>query len=186
MAGALALGLLFGGMAGGCAHTGKAPPSGPGQALAGEASRIGAIAYEDDFLEARLVFQALPAAAPQRIALRSKLLHYLLDPVLALKLDDIRRETRELESDDVYESVFSSFRDALGLFDPSELWASPARVTPEEARLLRPAAELVVALYSPRGGDQQAVLALAALTTIAPAEHEWQERLDQVVHWSDE
>ena len=186
MAGALALGLLFGGMAGGCAHTGKAPPSGPGQALAGEASRIGAIAYEDDFLEARLVFQALPAAAPQRIALRSKLLHYLLDPVLALKLDDIRRETRELESDDVYESVFSSFRDALGLFDPSELWASPARVTPEEARLLRPAAELVVALYSPRGGDQQAVLALAALTTIAPAEHEWQERLNQVVHWSDE
>jgi tetratricopeptide (TPR) repeat protein len=184
--GALALSLLFGGMAGGCAHTGKAPPSGPGQAVAGEASRIGAIAYEDDFLEARLVFQALPVASPQRIALRSKLLHYLLDPVLALKLDDIRRETRELESDDVYESVFSSFRDSLGLFDPSELWASPARVTPEEARLLRPAAELVIALYSPRGGDQQAALALAALATIAPAEHQWQERLDQVVHWSDE
>ena len=186
MVGALALGLLFGGMAGGCAHTGKAPPSGPGQALVGEASRIGAIAYEDDFLEARLVYQALPVASPQRIALRSKLLHYLLDPVLALKLDEIRRETRELESDDVYESVFSSFRDALGLFDPSELWASPARVTPEEARLLRPAAELVIALYSPRGGDQQAVLALAALATIAPAEHDWQDRLDQVVHWSDE
>jgi tetratricopeptide (TPR) repeat protein len=59
-------------------------------------------------------------------------------------------------------------------------------VTPEEARLLRPAAELVIALYSPRGGDQQAVLALAALTTIDPAEHEWQDRLAEVVHWSDE
>ena len=186
VAGALALGLVFGGMAGGCAHSSKPPPSGPGQALVSEASRIGAIAYEDDFLEARLVFQALPVAAPERIALRSKLLHYLLDPVLALKLDDIRRETRELESDDVYESVFSSFRDALGLFDPGELWASPARVTPEEARLLRPAAELVIALYSPRGGDQQAVLALAALATIAPSEHEWQERLGEVVHWSEE
>jgi tetratricopeptide (TPR) repeat protein len=186
LAGALALGLLLAGIAGGCAHSGKPAPSGPGQALAGEASRIGVIAYEDDFLEARLVFQALPVAAPERIALRSKLLHYLLDPVLALKLDDIRRETRELESDDVYESVFASLRDALGLFDPSELWASPARVAPEEARLLRPAAELVIALYSPRGGDQQAVLALAALTTMAPTEHEWQERLEQVVRWSEE
>jgi tetratricopeptide (TPR) repeat protein len=193
MAGALALSLAIGGIAGGmavglssCAHSSKPPPAGPGRALAGEASRIGAIAYEDDFLEARLVFQALPIAAPERIALRAKLLHYLLDPVLALKLDDIRRETRELESDDVYDSVFSSFRDALGLFDPSELWAAPARVTPEEARLLRPAAELVIALYSPRGGDQQAALALAALATIAPSEHEWQDRLAEVVHWSDE
>ena len=186
MAGALALVLVFAGLAGGCAHSSKPPPAGPGRALAGEASRIGAIAYEDDFLEARLVFQALPVGSPERVALRAKLLHYLLDPVLALKLDDIRRETRELESDDVYESVFASFRDALGLFDPSELWTAPATVTPEEARLLRPAAELVISLYSPRGGDQQAVLALAALTTIAPAEHEWTERLDQVVRWSEE
>ena len=109
----LVLGGLATGVSGGCAHSSKPPPSGPGRALAGEAARIGAIAYEDDFLEARLVFQALPVGGPERIALRAKLLHYLLDPVLALKLDDIRRETRELESDDVYESVFSSFRDAL-------------------------------------------------------------------------
>ena len=53
------------------------------RAVAGEASRIGPIAYEDDFLEDRLVFQALPLGAPERLALRSKLLHYLLDPVLA-------------------------------------------------------------------------------------------------------
>jgi hypothetical protein len=106
----------------GCAHRGGGPaPAGPAQAIAGEATRIGAIAYEDDFPEARLVFQALPADAPERVALRSKLLHYLLDPVLALKVDQIRRETRELESDDLYDTVFASFRDALGLFDPSEI-----------------------------------------------------------------
>ena len=71
----------------------------------------------------------MPAGAPERVALRSKLLHYLLDPVLALKVDQIRRETRDLESDDLYDTVFASFRDALGLFDPSEIWASPPRMT---------------------------------------------------------
>jgi tetratricopeptide (TPR) repeat protein len=174
------------GGAAGCAHRSGPAPVGPGRALAGEASRIGAIAYEDDFLEARLVFQALPLDAPERLALRAKLLHYLLDPIVVLKADDVRRETRDLESDDVYDTVFSSFRDALGLFDPSELWSTPARVTADEARLLRPAAELTLALFSPRGGDQQAVLALAALATLAPTERAWQDRLGEVVHWSDE
>jgi tetratricopeptide (TPR) repeat protein len=171
----------------GCAHGGGAPvPAGPSRALAGEASRIGSIAYEDDFLEARLVYQALPIGAPERQALRSKLLHYLLDPVLALKVGDIRRETRELESDDLYDTVFSSFRDALALFDPSDIWASAPRLTPAETALLRPAAELVLALFSPRGGDQQAVLALAALSTMAPGDPQWSDRLDQVVRWTDE
>ncbi len=170
----------------GCAHKAPPAPVGPGRALAGEASRIGPIAYEDDFLEARLVFQALPTGAPERLALRGKLLHYLLDPVLALKADDVRRQTRELESDDLYDTVFSSFRDALGLFDPTELWATPARVTPDEMRLLRPAADLTLALFSPRGGDQQAVLALVAQATLAPREPEWQQRLDQVALWTDE
>ncbi|HXJ20249.1 MAG TPA: hypothetical protein VMT03_08450 [Polyangia bacterium] len=171
----------------GCAHQGGAPaPAGPGRAVASEASRIGPIVYEDDFLEARLVYQALPIASPERLALRTKLLRYLLDPVLALKVGDIRRETRELESDDLYDTVFSSFRDALGLYDPTEIWASPPQLTPAEAAMLRSAAELVLALFSPRGGDQQAVLALAALATIAPGEPQWNERLDQVVRWTDE
>jgi tetratricopeptide (TPR) repeat protein len=171
----------------GCAHRGGGPaPAGPAQAIAGEATRIGAIAYEDDFPEARLVFQALPADAPERVALRSKLLHYLLDPVLALKVDQIRRETRELESDDLYDTVFASFRDALGLFDPSEIWASPPRMTATETALIRPTAEMVLALFSPRGGDQQAVLALATLATLDPAQAQWSERLDQVVRWTEE
>jgi tetratricopeptide (TPR) repeat protein len=172
--------------AAGCAHQSAAAPVGPGRSLATAAGRIGGVVYEDDFLEARLMFQALPLAAPERALLRAKLLHFLLDPVLALKLDDVRRETRELDSDDLYDTVFESFRDALGLYDPVELWTTPLPLTSEETRLLRPAAELVLGLYSPRGGDQQVTLALAALATLAPAEREWTDRLDQVVHWTDE
>src|SRR6188508_1307659 len=136
----------------GCAHKGGPAPEGPSRALATEAGRIGRIAYEDDFTEARLVFQALPANASERAALRDKLLHYLLDPVLALNPTALRREVRDLENDDVYDVVFESFRDALALFDPAELWSAPPRISQSEQRMLRPAAELVVALFSPRGG----------------------------------
>jgi tetratricopeptide (TPR) repeat protein len=171
----------------GCAHGGAAPsPAAPGRALAGEAGRIGPVTYEDDFTEARLIFQALPLSAKERVPLRSKLLHYLLDPVLALQPAALRREVTTLESDDVYDVVFESFRDALALFDPAELWSQPVRITAEEQRLLRPAAELVVALFSPRGGDQQVTLALAALATLAPDVREYSQRLDQVLSWTEE
>jgi tetratricopeptide (TPR) repeat protein len=181
--------LALGTAALGCAHGNAPAPGGPGRTLASTAAHIGGVAYEDDFLEARLVLQALPLAAPERAPLRAKLLHYLLDPVLALKLDDVRRETRELESDDLYDTVFESFRDALGLYDPTEISGASPRVTAQEAGLLRPAAELVLGLYSPRGGDQPVTLALAALATLAPDERqrrEWSDRLDQVVGWTDE
>jgi tetratricopeptide (TPR) repeat protein len=181
--------LALGTAALGCAHGSAVPPVGPGRTLATAAAQIGGVAYEDDFLEARLMLQALPTTAPERAPLRAKLLHYLLDPVLALKLDDVRRETRELESDDVYDTVFESFRDALGLYDPTEISGAAPQVTSEDARLLRSAAELVLDLFSPRGGGQQVTLALAALATLAPPTPEgrqWNERLDQVIHWTDE
>jgi tetratricopeptide (TPR) repeat protein len=178
--------LVLGGAAVGCAHGGAPAPVGPGRTLASAAAHIGSVAYEDDFLEARLVLQALPLTAAERAPLRAKLLHYLLDPVLALKGDDVRRETRDLESDDLYDTIFESFRDALGLFDPAEIAGTPAHLTAEETRLLRPVAELVLNLFSPRGGDQQVTLALAALATLAPNEREWSDRLDQVVRWTDE
>ena len=71
-----------------------------------------------------------PPNAPERTALRAKLLHYLLDPVLALNPDTLRREVRDLENDDVYDVVFESFRDALALYDPAELWSAAARGFP--------------------------------------------------------
>jgi len=170
----------------GCAHHGPPAPEGPSRALATEAGRIGKIAYEDDFTEARLVFQALPANAPERAALRGKLLHYLLDPVLALNPTALKREVRDLENDDVYDTIFDSFRDALSLYDPAELWSSPPRIPEAGQRLLRPAAELVVSVFSPRGGAEQVSLALAALTTMAPEVRDWRDRLDQVVRWTEE
>ncbi len=52
--------------------------------------------------------------------------------------------------------------------------------------MLRPAAELVVNLFSPRGGAEQVTLALVALNTMAPDVADWRNRLDQVVSWTDE
>jgi hypothetical protein len=115
----------LGATAAGCAH-GPPAPQGPERALAAEAGRIGGIHYEDDFLEARLIFQALPIAAAERPALRGKLLHYLLDPVLALKPADLKREVRDLETDDVYDVMFESFR-TLSPSTPRALDPAPGR-----------------------------------------------------------
>jgi tetratricopeptide (TPR) repeat protein len=172
-----------------CAHRSGPPPSGPTRQLLSDAARIGRVAFEDDFQEARLVLQALPTGAPERHALRERLLHYLLDPVVSLRADVLRREVTELENDDVYERVHGCLRDALGLFEPTELWASPSTISAAERALLEPAARLVVALYSPRGADQQVALGTAVLATLAggtPAAREWNDRLDQLVRFSDE
>ena len=180
---ALALGLAA------CAHRGPPAPSGPSRALLGDAAHIGRVAYEDDFQEARLVLQALPKGAPERLALRENLLHYLLDPVLALKPETLRREAQELENDDADERVLDSFRDALGLFDPAEAWSVPARFSRAERALLEPAARLVLALFSPQGAQQPATLAVAALATLAagtPDAKMWNDRLDELVRWSEE
>jgi tetratricopeptide (TPR) repeat protein len=168
-----------------CAHHAAPAPAGPARQLAGEASRIGQVTYEDDFLEARLVLLALPADSPARLPLREKLLHYLLDPVLALKIEPLRREVRDLDSDDVYDRVYESFRDALGLFDASEL----RHLTDHEKGLVAPAARFVVAVFSPRGADQQVALATAVLATLAEGTaegREWNDRLNELVRWTDE
>jgi tetratricopeptide (TPR) repeat protein len=168
---------------------GAPAPSGPSQALAGQAAHIGRVAYEDDFQEARLVLQALPEGSKERQTLRENLLHYLLDPVVGLKADTLRREAQELENDDANDRVLDSFRDALGLFSPKELWSVPPRVSPTERALLEPTARLVLAIFSPQGQQQPVTLATAALATLAagtPAAGEWTSRLDEVVRWSDE
>jgi tetratricopeptide (TPR) repeat protein len=185
---ALAVTTLGAGLAG-CAHQGAPAPSGPSRALLGQASQIGRIAYEDDFQEARLMLQALPAGASERRALREKLLHYLLDPVLALDADGIRREARDVENDDLADRVLDSFRDALGLFDPAEMWSTPPTFTPTERGLLAPAARLVIAIESPQGADQPVTLATAVLATLAagtPEAREFETRLDELVRWTDE
>jgi len=134
-----------------CGHHGAPQPSGPSRALLGEAAHIGRISYEDDFQEARLVLQALPPGAKERLALRENLLHYLLDPLVALQPEAIKRELRELENDDTGDRVLDSFRDALSLFEPAELWSVPPRVSPTEKALLDPAARR---LFGPGWADR--------------------------------
>src|SRR5262249_60557609 len=114
-----------------------------------------------------LVLQALPEDSKERLALRENLLHYLLDPVVGLKADGLRREAQELENDDTNDRVLDSFRDALGLYSPRELWAVPPRVSPAERALLEPAVKLVLAIFSPQGQQQPVTLATAALATLA-------------------
>jgi tetratricopeptide (TPR) repeat protein len=169
-----------------CAHRTAAAPSAPAQHFQAEAARIGQVVYEDDFIEARLVFQALPLAAPERPVLRANLVRYLLQPISKLEAEKLRREVRELETDDVYDRIFESFRDALGLFEPSELWATPPRIAPDEQALLGRTARLVLALFSPRGADAQVAMALGALATIEPGAREWPDRLDQLIRWTEE
>jgi tetratricopeptide (TPR) repeat protein len=185
---AAALALLAVGLAA-CGHLGPAAPAGPGQKLAGEASRIGRVAYEDDFQEARLVLQALPQGTPERRALRENLLHYLLDPVLALKPEALRHEASATESDDVTDRIFDSFHDALDLYEGGEAAGAPATLSTTERTLLDGAARLVVAIFSPQGADQQVTLATAVLATLEAGgaeATEWNDRLDQIVKWTDE
>jgi tetratricopeptide (TPR) repeat protein len=172
----------------GCAHRSPAAPVGPAQHFQTEATQIGGVKFEDDFIEARLVFQALPVTVPERTVLRQSLLHYLLDPIVAMSADQLKREVRDLENDDIYDRVFESFRDALALLDPSELWAPDPRtkISPVEQDLLGRTAKLVLAVFSPRGADSQVALALATLATMEPTAHDWPERLAELIHWTEE
>ncbi|HET6146398.1 MAG TPA: hypothetical protein VFH68_02620 [Polyangia bacterium] len=171
-----------------CAHQAAVAPAAPAQHFQTEATQIGGVKFEDDFIEARLVFQALPIGVVERTRLRQSLLHYLLDPVAGLSPDQLRREVRDLENDDIYDRIFDSFRDALSLFDPAELWATDprAQIGSVEQDLLARTAKLVLAVFSPRGADSQVALALATLATIDPTAREWPERLAELIRWTEE
>src|SRR3954454_6424920 len=76
----------------GCAHG----PLGRGlsrsaQQFAVEASGVREVAYEEDFLDARLVLQALPIGSKERGALRVKLVRYLVGPIAGIDLDRARK-----------------------------------------------------------------------------------------------
>lgn len=169
-----------------CAHRGAAPPAGPGQRFQVEAGRVAAVRFEDEFVEARLVLQALPARSPERAPLRNKLVRYLLQPLWGLDAERLRREARELDSDDVYDRILDSLRDAAGLYEPEDLWTAPTTIPGDERELLGRAARLVVALFSPRGAEPQVALALAVLVTVAPEVPDWRERMERVLAWTEE
>ena len=154
-----------------CAHTSEPPPVGPGRALAGRGRRASArIAYEDDFLEARL---RLPGAAGGRARSGSRCARSC-STTCSIRCSRSSRTTsgaRRASSRATTSttSVFESFRDALALFDPARaLEPAGPRDPPEERACCGRRPRLVIALFSPRGGDEQVTLALAALATLAP------------------
>lgn len=170
-----------------CAHAPARPATPePARALQAEASRVREVRFEDEFNEARWIYQALPAAAQERTVLRTRLLHYLLDPVVRLDVSQLRKEVGELGADDVYERVFDSVRDAVELFDPADLWASPPRVASEDRDLLAKGARVMVELFSPRGSELEVALGLSILGTVGDRPQESLQSLDALVRWVDE
>jgi tetratricopeptide (TPR) repeat protein len=169
-----------------CAHHRGLVPDGPSQRLQADAARVGVVQYEDDMVEGRLVLQALPLASPARGPLRGKLVSYLLGPMASLSPDRLRQEATELGNTDVFDRIYDSLRDAANLFEPADLWATPAMIGPAERELLGATARLVLGLFGPRGAEAQTALALAVLATTDPGNREWTDRLDRLLAWMDE
>jgi tetratricopeptide (TPR) repeat protein len=169
-----------------CAHHRAIAPEGPTQRFQVAAARLGGIRFEDEAVEARLVFQALPATSTERAPLRGKLARYLLQPISVLDADRLRQEARDLGTSDVFDRVFESLRDACTLYEPRELWTDPLSVPADERKLLASAARLVLSLFAPRGAESQSALALAVLVVVEPSNHEWSERLDRLLAWTEE
>src|SRR3954462_9198313 len=105
----LALTVVTAAVLAGCAHgpLGRGM-SGSAQRFAGEAAAIKTVAFEEDFLDARLVFQALPFGSKERPALRTKLVRYLVTPLANLDLDRLHRDPAYLSPNDDYERIFES------------------------------------------------------------------------------
>src|SRR5436190_18025459 len=77
-----------------CSHGGLrgAPLSEPAKRLGTEAKAIRPIEFEEDYVDARLVFRALPLNAPERASLRAKLLEYLLGPLRRLDASQLQQQ----------------------------------------------------------------------------------------------
>jgi hypothetical protein len=173
----------------GCAHAISTKPerfSPASQALVSEASSVGSISTEEDYFEAKLLFQALPENAAEYARLRGKLLDYLLKPLATLNAEQLRRNPGILGNEDDFDNLQVSFRDALELFSPSSLWTAggPPLGQPER-QLLLDAAKLLVAAYSPRGNELPVATALFVLSTVDPSNRDWFLRLDQLFSWLD-
>jgi hypothetical protein len=183
--------IAFLGLAGllGCAHgltSNPADLSPTSRALASEADTVASIASEEDFFEAKLLYQALPESTVERARLRGKLLAYLLAPIAALDAEQLRREPSLLGGEDDFDRLQDSFRDALDLFPPSGLWvAGGPRLSDPERQLLQKAAKLILAAYSPRGNELPVATALFVLQSVDGANREWASRLDQLFSWLD-
>jgi tetratricopeptide (TPR) repeat protein len=171
----------------GCA-TGRGPGAGKvseaAARLASEASSLAPIASEEDLLEAKFIYQALAQGSDDQSHLRLKMVEYLLGPLAKLDAGKLRRTPGLLGSDDDFDRVQDSLRDALELYPAHQLWRPEGLViSARERELLSAAAHLVVDIYSPRGNEQPVAMGLFLLQTLEPKNPEWPKRIDQVFGW---
>jgi tetratricopeptide (TPR) repeat protein len=173
----------------GCAHGLTARTvtlSKASQGIANEAHAIANITTEEEFFAAKLIYQALPDGADEQLRLRLKLFDYLLDPIAGLNAEQLRRNPGILGSDDDFDRLQDSFRDALELLSPRSLWIPGGPpLADSERRLLSGSAKLLVAVNSPRGNELPVAVGLFVLQSIDPLSHEWPSRLDQLFSWLD-
>ena len=181
--------LFLAAVASGCASLGAAGAGKPSEAaarLANEAATLPAIANEEDYLEAKFLYQALAQGSEEQARLRLKLVEYLLGPLASLDAQRLRRNPGILGSDDDFDRLHDSLRDALDLFPAPLLWRPEGlAVSDRERKLLGAAARLIVGAYSPRGNELPVAMGLFVLQTLEPQNPEWPARIEQVLAWLD-
>jgi tetratricopeptide (TPR) repeat protein len=172
-----------------CAYRGAAGAGRPSEAamrMADEAAALAPIANEEDFLEAKFLYQALAQGSDDQARLRLKMVEYLLGPLATLDAQRLRRDPSILGSDDDFERLHDSLRDAMDLFPAPLLWRPEGlAVSDRERSLLGSAARLIVDSYSPRGNELPVATGLFVLAALEPQNPEWAARVEQVLTWLD-
>ncbi len=158
------------------------PLSPSARLLAHEATSVGEIRYEEDFLDARLIYQGLVPNTPERLALRRQLVTFLLGAVERLDPAALRRS---VSATDDMDRALGSLRDAMDLYEPQDLATVTKGMPVDEMRLLVAAARQVLALFGPQGTEAPVATALLALQTLQPTNPDWPARLEELFAWAD-
>ena len=176
-------------MASGCALRGAAGAGKQSEAatrLANEADSLAPIANEEDFIEAKFLYQALAQGSEEQARLRLKMIEYLLGPLATLDAQRLRRNSGILGSEDDFDRLHDSLRDALDLYPAPLLWRPEGLpVSDRERSLLGAAARLIVGVYSPRGNELPVATGLFVLQTLEPKNPDWAARVEQILTWLD-
>jgi tetratricopeptide (TPR) repeat protein len=181
--------VVFAAVASGCALRGAAGAGKRSEAatrLAIEADSLAPIANEEDFIEAKFLYQALAQGSEEQARLRLKMVEYLLGPLATLDAQRLRRNSGILGSEDDFDRLYDSLHDALDLYPAPLLWRPEGLpVSDRERSLLGTAARLIVGVYSPRGNELPVAMGLFVLQTLEPKNPDWAARVEQVLTWLD-
>jgi tetratricopeptide (TPR) repeat protein len=180
----LVSGLLVAGS--GCAHGFGGKMSEPAKRLHAEAANVKTVAFEEDYVSARLLYRALPRQASERPVLRQKLVGYLLGPLISIDPRSFRERGSATTASDDLDRIMSSFREALDLYTPEDLWERGGpELSDRERALVTRTASLVADVFAPRGAELEVATALLALQTLEPKNRVWSDRLAELLPWLD-